>query len=586
MIYRDIVVVVSFLLCHVVALNGANFSMLHNQTSVNQTALNETLDVAIRTQRDISKPVPLDQLAVTGTSLTTMFSNGDYSLNSTSKLRDLLDTGMQAIMLDLYWNEFTSVWQLCPAPFPQNVTYNPNDKVKVTWNNVTYTCEVGFTTDNVMSIIESYLDSSNTNFEANFLHLLLNLKSIHYEKSNKTMSLENIYAPNSRSTIVGNSTLNATITPIASYIFSPNVLDDYRQQVYLSSNPYASFYNKSSTIMPTLETVLLSQYKRILVNVLSNEIVPSPRAYTIDSHDRELIFFNDTLPTSVKTAKQVEPYCNELLKLDDDTGKYNDMSLTTEFVYVIDNNDYQFTQDSVQNFLRCGLLPIFNATSYVIDNKNISDIGDLFISFTPYLFWSWRAGQPHVFNNSTSSNSSNSNNMDANASFRCVVMTDNGWKVDDCYEKFSIACQNKTEPNDWYIPPGDKQTYFDVGRGDCPDGYNFSLPRSSTEMLSLMSAVKRQNVAYPVWIDLNDITISNCFVSGGPYAQCPYQKTVTTTRFVRMIAPASVVCIIVLIAVLLEKLLRTNHIQSNRKRYWKKALAEYYSKNDYEGVPS
>lgn len=117
MIYRDIVVVVSFLLCHVVALNGANFLMLHNQTSVNQTALNETLDVAIRTQRDISKPVPLDQLAVTGTSLTTMFSNGDYSLNSTSKLRDLLDTGMQAIMLDLYWNEFTSVWQLCPAPF-------------------------------------------------------------------------------------------------------------------------------------------------------------------------------------------------------------------------------------------------------------------------------------------------------------------------------------------------------------------------------------------------------------------------------------------------------------------------------------
>lgn len=99
------------------ALTEANFLMLYNQTTVNQTALNETLDVAIRTQRDISKPVPLDQLAVSGTSLTTMFLNKGYSLDSISELRDLLDTGMQAIMVDLYWNEFTSVWQLCPAPF-------------------------------------------------------------------------------------------------------------------------------------------------------------------------------------------------------------------------------------------------------------------------------------------------------------------------------------------------------------------------------------------------------------------------------------------------------------------------------------
>lgn len=568
------------------ALNEANFLMLYNQTTVNQTALNETLDVAIRTQRDISKPVPLDQLAVSGTSLTTMFLNKGYSLDSISELRDLLDTGMQAIMVDLYWNEFTSVWQLCPAPFPQNVTYNPNDKVKVAWNNITYTCQAGFTTDNIMSIIESYLDSSNTNFEANFLHLLFNLKSIHYEKSNLTMSLENIYKPNSRSNIIGNSTLNATITPIASYIFSPDVLSEYRQKVYSSSNPYASFYNRSDIIMPTLETVLLSQYKRILVNVLTNDIVPSPREYSITSDDEKLIFFNTTLPTSVRTAKDAAPYCKQLLLLDNDIKKYDNLSLTTQFDYVIDSNYHQFTQESVQDFLRCGLLPIFNATSYIVGNKNILDVGDVFTTFTPYLFWSWRAGQPHISNNSSSNNLSKDHDEDAGASFRCVVITNDGWKVDDCYEKYSIACQNKTEPNDWYIPPGDKQTYFDVSRGDCPDGYNFSLPRLSTEMLSLMSAVKKQNVDYPIWIDLNDITISNCFVSGGPYAQCPYQKTVTTTRFVRMIAPASVVCIIVLIAVFLEKLLRTNHIQSNRKRYWKKALAEYYSKNDYEGVPS
>ncbi|KAG5419260.1 MTC6 [Candida metapsilosis] len=568
------------------SLKEANFSILFNQTSVNQTALNETLDVAIRTQRDISKPVPLDQLSVTGMSLTKLFTNGDYSLDSISDLRGLLTTGMQAIMVDLYWNEFTSVWQLCPAPFPQNVTYSQNQKVKVAWNNATYTCEADFTTNHIMSIINSYLDSSNTNFDANFLHLLFNLKSIHYEKSNLTMSLENIYKPNSLSTIVGNSTLNATISPISSYIFSPNVLQEYRSQVHPTSNLYASFYNNSDNIMPPLQTVLLSQYKRILVNVLSNEIVSSPRGYSISSDDKQMIFVNTTLPTSVRSAREAEPLCKELLSLNSDISRYNNLSLTTQFDYVIDDNDYQFSPNSAQNFLRCGFLPIFNATSYTVDGKEISDVGDMFEAFTPYLFWSWRAGEPRMSENSSSEDTSTRKKEATNASFRCVVLTADGWKVDDCYEKYQLACQNKTEPNDWYIPKDEQQSYFDVNRGHCPDGFNFSLPRSSTEMLSLMSAVKRQHADYPIWIDLNDITIPNCFVSGGPYAQCPYQMTVTTTRFVRMIAPASVVCIIVLIAVLLEKLLRTNHIQSNRKRYWKKALAEYYSKNDYEGVPS
>ncbi|KAI5950614.1 MTC6 [Candida margitis] len=523
---------------------------------------------------------------VTGLSLTSLFVKNDYSLDSISELGDLLQTGMQAIMVDLYWNEFTSVWQLCPAPFPQNVTYNSNDKVNVTWNNVMYTCEYGFTTDNIMSIIQSYLESSNTNFEANFLHLLFNLKSIHYEKSNLTMSLENIYKPNSLSNIMGNSTLNATVTPIASYIFSPNVLNDYRSKVSLSSSSYESYYNRSDIIMPTLETVLLSQYKRILVNVLSNDVVSSPREYSISDADRNLIFFNTTLPTSVKSATEAGPYCKEVLTPSNKSEKYDNLSLTTNFDYVIDSNSNRFDRNSVQDFLRCGLLPIFNATSYPVDNKNVSDVGDIFSSFAPYLFWSWRAGQPSVSNGSSTNNSSRDRDENIKASYRCVVITSNGWKIDDCYQEYQIACRNKSAPNDWYIPYSNTKTYFDVDRNDCPNGYNFSLPRSSTEMLSLMSAIKEQDAQYPIWIDLNDITISNCFVSGGPYAQCPYQKTVTTTRFVRMIAPASVICIIVFGLVILEKLLRKNHIQSNRKRYWKKTLAEYYSKNDYEGVPS
>ena len=68
-----------------------------------------------------------------------------------------------------------------------------------------------------------------------------------------------------------------------------------------------------------------------------------------------------------------------------------------------------------------------------------------------------------------------------------------------------------------------------------------------------MTTVKQENVNYPIWIDLNDITVENCFVSGGPYAQCPYQETVTTDKFVRMIAPSFVVAMVVLVLIFIEK---------------------------------
>lgn len=53
-----------------------------------------------------------------------------------------------------------------------------------------------------------------------------------------------------------------------------------------------------------------------------------------------------------------------------------------------------------------------------------------------------------------------------------------------------------------------------------------------------------------------------------------------------MIAPSFAVGVVVLVLILIENIFRTNPIQTNRKRYWKKAIQEYYNKNDFEGVPS
>ncbi|KAI5952548.1 MTC6 [Candida jiufengensis] len=554
-------------------------------------ASNETLEVALRSQRDISKPIPIDQLSVSGLSLSSIFENNVYNTESLSNLTTLLNKGTQAIMIDLYWNEFTSIWQLCPAPFPQNSSSAINNTPSIIWNNQTYSCDLELTTDYVMEVITSYITSTNTDYQANFLHILVNLKSIHYEKSNQTIELENIYKPTPETTSVGNSTLSETFALMSSYIFGPSTLNDYRSKVQEEeeNHEFVSFYNRSDIIMPSLTTVLLSEYKRLMVNVISDETIDSRRSYTINELDKNMIFFNDTLPTNTMSILEADDYCKQVLVPTNGLRQFNNLSLSTHFRYVIDSKSVPFTLKNIRRYVRCGLSPIFNSTTYNVGNLsntiNSSDIEQVYQAYAPYYFWSWSPGQPEIMENTTRNNSGDPDES-RNVAYKCVYLQNDGWHVGDCYERFEFACQNKTSPNDWLIQKENKKTYFEIGKEDCPDGFNFSLPRSNIEMLSLLTAVDLQNGTYPIWIDLNDITIATCYVSGGPYAQCPYQRTVTSQRFARMIAPASVICIIVLILILLEKIFRKNHIQANRKRYWKKKLNDYYKLNDYEGVPS
>ena len=184
-------------------------------------------------------------------------------------------------MIDLYWNEFTSKWQLCPAPFPNNITYTTasNRIVDVLWNNKTYKCDPNLSTDNIMSILNSFIRDTNTDVEANFMHVMYNLKSIHYEKSNQTISLENIYKrKNSNLNVVGMDTLNDTVSLLSSYIFTPTLLKQYQSTSNKYTNSSSSiryidslnetqaiqdFYSQSTILMPSLQTVLLTQYKEI-----------------------------------------------------------------------------------------------------------------------------------------------------------------------------------------------------------------------------------------------------------------------------------------------------------------------------------
>ncbi|KAK6463074.1 maintenance of telomere capping protein 6 [Scheffersomyces coipomensis] len=546
------------------------------------------MEIALRTQRDVSKPIPIDQLTNPGVSLNSLLFDIDgYVTDSVNEFYTLLTVGIKTFMLDLYWNEFTGKWQLCPAPFPSNIT-DVNSAQTVIWGGIQYKCEPSASISDLMQVLYTFIIETNTNMDVDLVQMLFTLNSITAGMTNTTLYTNSILNN------LGNTSLNATIGSLNTYIFSPTDLESY--EANLQQNQYSNFYNSSSQTLPSLSTVLLTDFKRVMFNVIANNLANTTRKYILSTEDTSMIFFSGTNlnTTLVANEDSILEQCGSLPSMDlNDTENvifFNDLSLNTHFRYVIDNPDNGFSNDTFRDYMQCGIAPILNSSYYNLGTGESDQIPDIANEFAPLSFWSWAPGEPSSYNSSVNATVLTNFTQDLSGSqeaYKCVTLDAEGWAVANCYKTYQYACQNTNSPNDWIISRDEKKEYFDAYKdGACPDGYILSLPRSSIEQLSLRSAIQRQNGTYPVWIDLNDITVSGCFVSGGPYADCPYQKTVSEAKLVRLIAPSFVVAVIVLLLIFIEKIFRVHPIQTNRKRYWKHVVQEYNEKNAFEGVPS
>lgn len=591
----------------------------------NWPSVSSQVEIAARAQRDISRYILIDQVTGMGVSLNRLvFDKEGYTPDALEDVGTLLDVGVQTLMVDLYWNEFTQKWQLCPAPFPANSTSTVTEAKNLHWEDREYKCTPSMTVDSLIRTINSYTTSTNTRGKVDFIQLLLHLKSIRIDspKGNSSTSVKSYISSFQPSGLdfasLNNATLNDTVNSFGSLLFTPTDLSYYRSNTYLSS-PKIGFYNDTKDAFPSMDIFLLTEYNRVMASVIANDLVKSQYTYNITDADKNTLFIQgksvDATIVSLADDDAVTK-CNELINDQQNSIKtYNDVSLHEHFRLVIDSNTTSFTNDTFSNFVRCGFSPIMNASSYIIYDEDEevdhseTSLSSIVNNFIPLSFWSWAESQLIEENQGLNmSDSADNDDADANndnisgndeeedqdisdlndrLAFKCVVVDSSGWNLADCYSKHPYACQKSDSPNRWYVDDSKKKDYFNSYEdGDCPNGYFFSTPLLSIEMLALMNYIEGHNVSYPVWIDVNDITVPQCFVSGGPYATCPYQETVTKLKLVGLIAPSFIVAVVVLILIFCDKLFRTNPVQTNRKRYWKKAINEYVKKHDYEGVPS
>lgn len=553
--------------------------------------------------------VPLDQSQTLGVSVQELvFAQQGYVTSAFGTVLDLLNVNVRTLLVDLYWNSFIGRWQLCPAPFPSNATVGSVSGTDTSWRGRTYSCSPAATPALLMEQISLYIVLSNINIEVNLVQLLFNLRPIVPKKNELVPSVETM-----GNSGVGNSSLSDILGNLGQFLFTPRDLSAYQ-----STQPEASlFYNEST--FPSGQMLLLTDNKRVVAMVVSNDV--PLLAYNLSSLDNSTFFYNNfkvsyESTSSTKTSNLCASAINST-----DADIYSDLSLSP-FRFIVDNDKQPFTNESFLEYVRCGYSPILNYTYNEIPSTNVLDLGGIIDTFVPLSFWSWAPDQPGraqgIFNTTKDSveddKESSVNELAENSerdvfertdmltkrdsspqvaetssqqAFKCAALDTEGWNVANCYEQYHFACKSTSSPVQWVIRNDSYKLYFEAS-GDtdgCPNGFIFGVPMLSIEMLALMNTVQALNASYPVWIDMNDITVPNCFVSGGPYASCPYQKTVTKLALVRLIAPSFVVGVVVLILLFLERFVRKTPIHTNRKRQWKRVLQEHY-KGDYEGVPA
>ncbi|AET37833.1 Mtc6p Ecym_2077 [Eremothecium cymbalariae DBVPG len=346
-----------------------------------------------------------------------------------------------------------------------------------------------------------------------------------------------------------------------------SLADDLRQSYpYIYSKPNGDTKNKllseadSNLEWPTLNDFFYNDQKRLVIAFLDDKSygdVPG----VFESSILHLVTDNSTITCPIGNLDDIIEQTNQ----------------SWRFLYS------EFQPEHIQHFIRCGYSPI------IANNYDLSNISGIVPLIQSAISWPWSDELSIASDNSKSISKSLT---DRCASFSYNASTQAGyWKLSNCYERLKVICSSKDQPHMWHLNDSFNQleasenTYFSsFDSAVCPENYQVGLPKTPMERISLQKYLA--DVGSPdadFWIDLNSISVKNCWVTGGPLARCAYVTFIPTRSFSRMFYPACVVLLIITLIIILLDLVRIP-IQDNRKG-WKR-IVNTYAKSEIEGVPS
>mgnify|MGYP003365272688 FL=1 len=172
------------------------------------------------------------------------------------------------------------------------------------------------------------------------------------------------------------------------------------------------------------------------------------------------------------------------------------------------------------------------------------------------------------------------------------------WNVSNCYENKPALCRYPGDTDTWFI--SNKQVNYFLLRADstenaenngCPEGTYFTVPKTPKEMLSAYRFIKQLDnqtlidivKEKGIWIELNSVSLSTCWVVGDYKTKCPYQQFINKRNFFRMVLPLIISGGCLMLAIFMLKFRRLP-VQNDNKQ-WKKFIKEFANKSDPDGVP-
>ncbi|CCF58364.1 hypothetical protein KAFR_0E02110 [Kazachstania africana CBS 2517] len=481
----------------------------------------------IRSQRDLMNNVTIDQLPLVGVNLQQVLFNSRSEAigNQTNTVSSLNGT----YLLD----SFTSLLESGVQGFVLDIELQ---------NGIWVIVDTPLSFETFLTTLHSHiLETDNTLF-ASLLVMFLRISSI----SNET-----------NSSSIHSTTPTQNLADILTQQVGSSYI--YTQDDLLSHNSLGvSGLNSTTPEWPTLKEFLYGSHKRLFIAELSTNYL-STSSY---------VFPNSLLHYDIDNAT---------LSCPQNMGEFkNVQNISWKFL------ESSFTDTDISEYISCGLSPIISNS---FDVTNLTEILSLLDNS---VVWSWANGEPRYVN------SESDMGKDPTQAYNCASLTFNSynssmdWKVINCYNSKGGLCQKNDDEYTWLVSNGDKDSYIDFYKKadiNCPEGYHFSLPVTPLQKrsLNLHLSNSSDNDDLEVWININSLAVSNCWVTGGASTQCPYQTNISKRSFVGMMAPLAA-CAFVLLVIVVYLSLVSVPIHDNRKN-WRRVINKV-SKSEFEGVPT
>jgi hypothetical protein len=413
----------------------------------------------------------------------------------------------------------TSLGELQPGIAPY--TGNPNASLV---SIASYTCTTSIDLSTLITQLRDYFSQTDDTINASLLYISINIHAA--IPLDTSLSNPLTTAPRSEYALIG----DIFHQNISDYIYTPGELAANRRDVngtWLTVaeryRPADEFYNvtlnefdQASTDdgWPSESYVELSRRKRVLLSWGNIDSQVSGYNFTGDSGT---IFPENFIQESVSVTASPTGEVTEGCFLRPNTDDIQVAAVNSSWaISSIPNFPYPtFTGSDIapllnltSNVISCGVSPLLNHT---LLNVTAGQDYRPYQAFTYAAIWSWASSEPQNY---------------SSPNYRCALTstTRSGrWIVADCGENHYAACRASRQPYNWTTSP--HTVSYHSADDACPKDFEFAAPRTALENSFLTQAMRAANHV-DTWVGFNAIDRPNCWVMGGPDAECPYKKAV------------------------------------------------------------